>query len=198
MKIILYKDVPNLGEEGDIKVVTNGYARNYLIPQKFAVKYTKSTEIELAQKQQAIARRKKEKTSAASDMKTRLESLVMEIAVAAGDKGKLFGSVTSTSVVDYLHSNGVEVERKKVELPEGGIKTVGAHSVKVKLYGGEEAVLNVTVSAAGDKPAEAAAAPAPAAKVEKPVVEEAIVEAVEEAVVEEALSEEADSEEEER
>lgn len=152
MKVILYKDVPNLGEEGDVKDVADGYARNYLIPQKFAVKYTKATEIELAQKQQAIARRKEEKTKDAAGLKARLEGMTMEMAVAAGDKGKLFGSVTSANIVDYLHSQGVEVERKKVELPSGGIKIVGSHTVRVKLYGGEEAALKVEVSASGEKP----------------------------------------------
>lgn len=152
MKIILYKDVPNLGEEGDVKVVADGYARNFLLPQKFAVRYTKATEMELAQKQKSIARRKEEKAKAASDIKTRIEALTMEVAVAAGEKGRLFGSVTSTAVVDYLASQGVEVERKKVELPEGGIKMLGTHSVKIKLYGGEEAVLKVSVSASGEKP----------------------------------------------
>ncbi|MCK5736714.1 MAG: 50S ribosomal protein L9, partial [Spirochaetaceae bacterium] len=87
MKIILYKDVPSLGEEGDVKTVADGYARNYLLPGKFAVKYNKSTEIELAQKQQAIARRKKEKSKDAADLKSRIEVLVMDLAVAAGEKG---------------------------------------------------------------------------------------------------------------
>jgi len=151
MKIILYKDVQNLGEEGDVKVVTDGYARNYLLPSKLAVKYTKSTEIELAQKQQSIARRKKEKSNTAADLKSRIEALTLDLAVAAGNKGKLFGSVTSSAVVDYFQSQGIEIERKKVELPEGGIKLVGSHMVKIKLYGGEEAVLKVNVTALGDE-----------------------------------------------
>lgn len=159
MKIILYKDVPNLGEEGDVKEVANGYARNYLLPQKLAVKYTKATEMELAQKQQAIARRKEEKVKAAADIKTRIEGMEMTIAVAAGDKGKLFGSVTSANVVDYLSSEGLDVERKKIELPKDGIKVVGAHSVKVKLYGGDEATLKVNVEASGEKPVIQEAAP---------------------------------------
>ncbi len=157
MKIILYKDVPNLGEEGDIKIVADGYARNFLIPKKFAVRYNKSTEIELAQKQQSITRRKKEKSNDAADLKSRIEALAMDLAVAAGDKGKLFGSVTSTAVVDYLHSQGLEIERKKVELPDGGIKQIGSHNVKIKLYGGEEASLKVNVSSSGDEKAEKAA-----------------------------------------
>ena len=152
MKIILYRDVPNLGEEGDVKVVADGYARNYLIPQKFAVKYTKATEIELAQKQQAIARRKQEKVNSAADIKTRIEGMAMDVAVAAGETGKLFGSVTSVAIADFLASQGLEIERKKIELPEGGIKTVGVHSVKIRLYGGEGAALKVNVAASTEKP----------------------------------------------
>jgi len=173
MKIILYKDVPNLGEEGDVKVVADGYARNFLLPQKFAVRYTKATEMELAQKQKSIARRKEEKSKAASDTKTRIEALTMEVAVAAGEKGRLFGSVTSSAIVDYLASQGVEVERKKVELPEGGIKMVGDHSVKIKLYGGEEALLKVTVSASGEKPEVIEAPKTPKAVVEAETAAEA-------------------------
>ncbi|MDF1567424.1 MAG: 50S ribosomal protein L9 [Spirochaetaceae bacterium] len=173
MKIILYKEVPNLGEEGDVKVVADGYARNFLLPQKFAVRYTKATEMELAQKQKSIARRKEEKSKAASDTKTRIEALTMEVAVAAGEKGRLFGSVTSSAVVDYLASQGVDMERKKVELPEGGIKMVGDHSVKIKLYGGEEALLKVTVSASGEKAEVVAAPKTPKAVVEKEAADDA-------------------------
>ncbi|MCG8452354.1 MAG: 50S ribosomal protein L9 [Spirochaetales bacterium] len=174
MKIILYKDVPNLGEEGDVKIVADGYARNFLIPQKFAVRYTKATETELAQKQQAIARRKAEKSKDAADQKTRIEGMEMKISVAAGEKGKLFGSVTSTAIVDWLRSEGVEVERKRIELPEGGIKVVGSHTVRVKLYGGSDASLKVEVAAASDDPAQDAAPEAPAEEdVQEEVAEEA-------------------------
>lgn len=161
MKIILYKDVSSLGEEGDVKVVADGYARNYLIPRGFAVRYSRATETELAQKQQAILRRKDEKVRAAAGDRSRIEGLTMHASVAAGDSGRLFGSVTATAVVDYLRTQGVTVERKRVEMPEGGIKSVGNHSVKVKLYGGEEAMLSVAVAASGEKPAESEAPPEP-------------------------------------
>lgn len=150
MKIILYSDVPNLGEEGDVKVVADGYARNYLIPRKFAVRYSKATEMELTQKQRAISQRKAEKTLAAAGDKTRIELLEMNLDVAAGESGKLFGSVTSSAVADYLSTQGIMVERKRIELPDSGIKVVGSHSVTVKLYGGERAVLKVNVSAIGN------------------------------------------------
>ena len=176
MKIILYKDVPNLGEEGDVKIVADGYARNYLIPRKIAVKYSKATETELAQKQNAIARRKEEKAKVAADIKTKIEAVEMEIAVAAGDKGKLFGSVTSSAIADYLSSRGIEVERKRIELPEGGIKIVGIHTVKIKLYGGEEASMKVNVLALGDNSEEKESA-AKTRKTEKKEVEKEAPEA---------------------
>jgi large subunit ribosomal protein L9 len=178
MKVILYKDYPSLGEEGDVKVVADGYARNYLLPRKIAVQYTKATQIELEQKQQAIIRRKKSKVDAASDLKSRIEGMEMDYAVAAGENGRLFGSVTSTAVVDFLRSRGLEVERKRVEMPEGGIKTTGTHRVTIKLYGGSEADLKINVTASkeavhDDAPPKRTvrAAKAPAADVTTPAAD---------------------------
>lgn len=154
MKVILYKDVPNLGEEGDVKIVAAGYARNFLIPKKFAVPYNKATEIELAQKQQAINRRKAERTNDASSLKTRIETVEMEIAAAAGEQGRLFGSVTSSAIVNYLSSQGIKIERKRVKLPDEGIKSVGIHNVIIRLYGDQLAELRVNVKPAGAKRSE--------------------------------------------
>jgi len=153
VKVILYKDVPNLGEEGDVKDVATGYARNFLIPKKFAVPYNKATKIELMQKQQAIDRRRAERTTDAASLKARIEAMEMEITAAAGEQGRLFGSVTSSAIVDYLLSHGLKIERKKVELPDGGIKNVGIHNAAIKLYGGQIAELRVNVLPTGAKQA---------------------------------------------
>lgn len=151
MKIILYKDVQDLGEEGDVKEVADGYARNFLIPKKLAVRYSKTTEVELTQKQQAISRRKEEKAKMAASDKEKIKSLEMEIAVAAGDKGKLFGSITSSAIVDYLNSQGIDIDRKRIEIPSNGLKVLGTHTVTVKLYGGEKASLKINITALGSK-----------------------------------------------
>jgi len=145
MKVILYKDVPNLGDEGEVKNVADGYARNFLIPRRFAVPYNRATEVELVQKQQAINRRRVERTIDAAGLKTRIETMELEIAAVAGEQGKLFGSVTSSAIMDYLFSHGMNIERKKIELPDGGIKNVGIHNVKIKLYNGQLAELRVNV-----------------------------------------------------
>jgi len=102
--------------------------------------------MELTQKQQSIARRKTEKMTEAADLKTRIEAIVMDLSVAAGENGRLFGSVTSSAIVDFLGSKGIEVERKRVELPDGGIKSVGKHVAKVRLYGKNDALLTVIVT----------------------------------------------------
>jgi len=151
MKVILYRDVPNLGEEGDVKNVTAGYARNFLIPKKFAVPYNKATKVELMQKQQAINRRKVQRVTDAAGLKSKIEEMEMEITAAAGEQGRLFGSVTSIAIVDYLLSHGMNMDRKKIELPEGGIKNVGIHNVKIKLYGDQSAELRINVIPAGAK-----------------------------------------------
>jgi len=158
VKVILYRDIPNLGEEGDVKDVAAGYARNFLIPKKFAVPYNKATKMELAQKQKAIDRRRAERTTDAAGLKARIEAMEMEITAAAGGQGRLFGSVTSSAIVDYLLSHGMSIERKKVELPDGGIKNVGIHNAKIKLYGGQLAELRVSVLPTGAKQEEKASA----------------------------------------
>jgi large subunit ribosomal protein L9 len=192
MKVILYKDVPSLGEEGDVKIVADGYARNYLIPKKIAVRYTKATEMELTQKQQSIARRKNEKMSEAADLKTRIEALAMDLSVAAGENGRLFGSVTSSAIVDFLSSRGVEVDRKRVELPDGGIKTVGKHVARVRLYGKNDALLSVIVTPV------ATAEVAPASKAPRKATvkaAETVVEAAERTIDDAPVQEETEEEE---
>lgn len=145
MKIILSQDVANLGEEGDIKVVADGYARNYLIPKGMAVVCTRENQNNLEQKKAAIEKRKEEKKKAALGLKERLAGENLEISMPVGEKGKLFGAVTSQTIVDELNKLGIALEKRKVDVPDHAIKTVGSYTVGVKLYGGETAEINVEV-----------------------------------------------------
>ncbi len=147
MKIILTQDLSNLGEEGDIKVVANGYARNYLIPRKMAVPYNKASLNMFEQKKQAIEKKKEAKRKDAMGIRERLSSEELNIAMPAGEKGKLFGAVTSATIVEELGKLGITVEKKKVEIPGNSIKMVGNTAVTVRLYGGETASLKVNVTA---------------------------------------------------
>jgi large subunit ribosomal protein L9 len=151
MKVILNQDVAGLGEEGDIKEVANGYARNYLLPKNFALPYTKQNLTQLETRRAAIESRKEEKRREAMSIKERLESEELVFSVPAGDSGKLFGSVNNAMVVQELEKRGYSIEKKRVEVPEHNIRMIGNYTVKVKLYGTEEAQLNVVVEAAEEK-----------------------------------------------
>ena len=193
MKVILNKDIPNLGEEGDIKDVARGYARNYLIPNQLVMPYTAEALSFLASRQEQLAQRREEKRKAALDTKTRLESEDLVITMPAGERGRLFGSVTGATIVEALEAKGISVERKRLEIPEKTIKSVGTTRVRVRLYDDEEAELKVIVQAAGGKAAEEAAA----AAAEEAAAEDAPAEdvAAGDAVTAEAGTPEADAEE---
>lgn len=166
MKVILNKDIPNLGEEGEIKEVARGYARNFLIPKNMVMPYTKDALAILESRKETLEQRREEKRKSALDIKTRLETEDLVLEMPAGDRGRLFGSVTSATIVEALAAKGIEVERKRLEIPEKTIKSVGTTRIKVRLYGEEEAELKVLVKAAGGKAAEEAAAAAAEAATE--------------------------------
>ncbi|MDC7232347.1 MAG: 50S ribosomal protein L9 [Spirochaetales bacterium] len=199
MKIILNQDISNLGEEGDVKVVADGYARNFLIPKNMAVPYNKANLNMFEQKKVAIEKRKEEKRKDAMGVKERLSKESLTIAMPAGEKGKLFGAVTPATIVEELGKLGVFVEKKKIEIAGNSIKVTGTSTVKVKLYGGETADLKVTVEGIqveGSKPAEKeeakAEVEATAADAEEAVEETAAEEAVAEAASDEAAEESAE------
>lgn len=146
MKIILSKDVLNLGEEGDIKVVADGYARNYLIPNKFAVLCNKANLTVLQQRTRTIEKLKEEKRKAAFSLREKIEAEELIIKMPVGEKGKLFGSVNNATIVEELTKKGISVERKRVEVPGHNVKVIGNYTVEIKLYGNESAKLKLVVS----------------------------------------------------
>jgi len=131
MKVILNQDVVNLGEEGDVKSVADGYGRNFLIPKGMAVPYTKKYINIFTQKKDLIAKKKEEKKQQALGIKERIESIEgLAIPMPAGESGKLFGSVNNSVVADALAKEGVTVEKKKIEIPENNIKMIGNYNLK--------------------------------------------------------------------
>ena len=149
MKVILNQDVVNLGEEGDVKSVADGYGRNFLIPKGMAVPYTKKYINIFTQKKDLIAKKKEEKKQQALGIKERIESIEgLAIPMPAGESGKLFGSVNNSVVADALAKEGVTVEKKKIEIPENNIKMIGNYNLKVKLYANQTAMLKIVVSGA--------------------------------------------------
>jgi large subunit ribosomal protein L9 len=161
MKVILNQDVVGLGEEGDIKDVANGYARNYLLPKKLAVPHTKAFLAQLEHKRAAIEKRKADKRLEAAGLKERLEAEEIKFSMPAGENGKLFGSVSNANVVAELEKRGFTIEKKRIEIPDHTIRNVGTYKVRIRLYDKEEAVVKLVVEGAPQPgaPARSAAKP---------------------------------------
>jgi large subunit ribosomal protein L9 len=186
MKIILNQDVVNLGEEGDVVVVKDGYARNYLLPNNIAVRFNRTNEAIFASRAALIEKRKVEKRAASSTLKEKLEKVVLTMVVSAGESGKLFGSVTSSMVQDALAKQGLEVEKKKIEVATHAIKMVGTYSVRIRLYEDESAEIKLIVESEAQvkaRKAEEAKAAAEAAKAAQKAEAEALKAAAEAAKV---------------
>jgi large subunit ribosomal protein L9 len=144
-KIILNEDVYNLGEEGDVCIVAPGYARNFLLPKNLAVPYTRENIANFESRRAAIEKRKEEKRKQARTLRERLEGLAVILPMNAGDTGKLFGSVTNGMIQEALQKEGIELDKKKIDVPSNAMKMVGDYSVNVRLYEGEETELKVRV-----------------------------------------------------
>lgn len=155
MKVILSADVANLGEEGDVCTVAPGYARNYLLPKGLVMEDNARNRALIESRRAEIEARKASKKQQAASMKDQIEREPLTITMTAGVNGKLFGSVTAATIVEQLASRGIEVERKKVDVPENSLKTTGNFKVRIRLYGDEEAILSVTVEASNAREIEA-------------------------------------------
>ncbi len=158
MKVILNQDVVGLGEEGDIKEVAPGYARNYLLPKHLAVPHTKEFLAQLEHKRAAIEKRKEAKRVEAAGLKERLEAEEIHFSLPAGENGKLFGSVNNANVATELEKKGYTLEKKRIEIPEHAIRSTGSYKIRIRLYDKEEATVKVVVEGI----VQHAAAPAPA------------------------------------
>ncbi len=147
IQVILNEDVHALGDAGDIVMVKPGYARNFLIPHGMALLATAERVNEVEHKKRVISGKLAKELKDVSAVKTKLDSVVLEIAAQAGEEGKLFGSVTTQNLVDLLAEKGLEVDRRKIQLSEP-IKTVGEHTVSIRLRSDVVAEFTVTVTAA--------------------------------------------------
>ncbi|MFQ5900049.1 MAG: 50S ribosomal protein L9 [Thermodesulfobacteriota bacterium] len=144
MKIILKEDVTTLGSKGDMVNVANGYARNYLIPKGLALLATPQN-LKVLQEMIRVQNRKAEKLKEeAAELARELEALTCTFSHQAGDDGKLFGSVTSLNIEEFLKEKGYSVEKKNILLEEP-IKALGTFTVQVKVHQEIKANLNIQV-----------------------------------------------------
>ncbi len=145
MKVILNQDVANLGELGDIKEVAPGYARNFLFPRNYAFLYNQKTKALFDKRVAEIEELKAQKRGNSASLREKLEAEEITVSVPAGANGKLYGAVTNATIYDELLKKGIEVDRKKIEVPGRAIKSVGNYKVVVKLYEKEEASIRLVV-----------------------------------------------------
>ncbi len=145
MKVILNDDVKHLGEEGDVKVVANGYARNYLFPRNLAVPYNEVTVAYFEGRKAEIEAKKEAKRAESASLKEKLDALNVVIPMPAGANGKLYGAVTNLTIAEALSKAGYEIERKRIEVPGATIKNTGKYAVTIRLYEASTATVTVEV-----------------------------------------------------
>lgn len=146
MKVILKEDVKSLGKMGDIVNVTEGYARNYLIPKKLGVEALTKNVKALDHQKRAIDEKAKKVQSAAESLAAKIGSLNLSIKGKAGEEEKLFGSITAMDISDALKEQKIEIDKKQIHIEEP-IKRLGAYTVGIKLHHNVTAQLNISVIA---------------------------------------------------
>jgi large subunit ribosomal protein L9 len=148
VKVILTNDVPKLGKSGDLKMVADGYATNYLIPQKLAVPAAggayRAWQHDIASREVKRRRERDEAEVAA----TRISSTTLTMGVKVGEGGKLYGSITAKDIADALGRRGISVDRHKVDLEEP-LKSLGTYKVAVKVFAGLTPEVTVIVEPKG-------------------------------------------------
>ena len=146
MQVILLEKVVNLGGLGDVVRVRDGYARNYLIPQKIARRATESAIKEFEARRAELEKAQAEKLAAAQALGEKLTGFVLNISQKAGVDGRLFGSVTNLDVANGLQAAGfTDVVKAQVRMPDGAIKAVGEYPIQVVLHADVTVDINVTV-----------------------------------------------------
>jgi large subunit ribosomal protein L9 len=133
MEVILRMHVDNLGKRGEIVKVADGYARNYLLPRKLALPVTEGNKKHVEQERKIVEQREAQEKGQADAIAARLADVEIVIARRVGETDQLFGSVTTSDVAEALKAKGFEVDRRKLILAEP-IKTIGDHSVPLKLH----------------------------------------------------------------
>ena len=145
MKVILLEEVRGKGGEGDVVEVARGFANNYLLKKRLAIKATPGNLKQLEQRRKNIAKREEVRINSATTRKGQLEALKVVIATRVGEEGQLFGSVTAPMIADAIKEQGnVEVDRRRIDV-RVPIKTVGEHEVEISLYREIKATVKIEV-----------------------------------------------------
>jgi len=148
MQIILLEKVVNVGNLGDVVKVKDGYARNFLIPQRMARRATAAAVAEFEVKRAELEKAAAAKLAASQAEGEKLNGMTITIAQKAGVDGRLFGSVTNFDIAEALSKAGFAVEKAQVRMPTGPLKTTGEHAVAVALH--TDVVVEITIAVVGE------------------------------------------------
>jgi large subunit ribosomal protein L9 len=133
MEVILRQAVESLGKPGDVVKVSNGYARNYLLPHGVAFEATPGNLKRIQQEKDRLEAAENERREAAQGLATKLEQVQLTFSARVGEEGKLFGSVTSADVAQQLESQGFHIEKRQIDLHEP-IKALGVYRIPIRLH----------------------------------------------------------------
>ncbi len=148
MQVILLEKIGNLGQLGEVVKVKEGYARNFLIPQGKAKRATPANLAEFEQRRTELEKAQVDALAAAQERAAKLDGLLIQITQKSGVDGKLFGSVTNSDIADALKAQGFDVPKAVIRMPEGPLKQVGDHAIKIALH--TDVVVTITVSVLGE------------------------------------------------
>jgi len=146
MKVILLQDVKGSGKAGTLVEVSDGYARNFLIPKKLATEATQKNLTDLKQQEAKRTKQREREIAEARAVQEKLQGLTVKVVAKGGEGGRLFGSVTSKEIIEALQQqHGITLEKNKL-LQDEPIKTCGTHAVKVKLGHEQHGIINLIVT----------------------------------------------------
>jgi large subunit ribosomal protein L9 len=149
MQVILLEKLTNLGNLGDVVRVKDGFARNFLIPQRKARRATEAAIADFAARRAELEKLAAEKLAAAQVIGDKLKGLVLEITQKAGVDGRLFGSVTNHDIAESLAVKGFQIEKASVRMPTGPLKLVGDHPVAIAVH--TDVVVDINIRVIGDQ-----------------------------------------------
>ncbi len=145
MKVILKQDVKKLGQKGEVKEVSDGYARNFLLPRGLAIEATDGKVKQLQERQERREKKREKEEQKALKTKAKIDGKTIEVKARAGEDGRIFGTVTSMEIADILQEDfRVSIDKKRIEIQEP-IRTLGEYSVRIKVFPSIQATLKVLV-----------------------------------------------------
>lgn len=145
MKVIFLKDVKGQGKKGEIKDLSEGYIRNFLLPKGLAAIASEGNVKQLEHQKQSENKRKENEKAEAQELAAKLNEMTVVIKSKAGEGGRLFGSITSKQIAEELEKKGIHLDKRKIEMADA-IRSIGTMTVKVKLYPDVAAQLRVQVT----------------------------------------------------